>query len=502
MQHRLPALSPSPLPILFALTLLGCEETPSRRPLTDASQHVGDFDGAQAKDGTQVKDDAHGGGETLPHGDGVVPPRPTWASRFGGLGGETVFDGTLDKTENLLLTGTFSGTWHLAKGDISAVGAGDIFVAKIDPNGNMLWATSAGGSSSDEAYAISAADDGTVFITGDYGGKATFGATTLTPTKTDVFVAKLDASGKFLWAKSLGGSEIEVARGVAADGSGGTYVVGRYEGMAHFGTHSLTASPAGKAHGFVARLDAKGAVLWAVDIGSPGEASCHDVILAKSGPVISGWFTGSVDIAGTQLTSQGETDGFVAKLDPAGKTIWATAIARGTASGWGGELALSGDNIVVAGSFRETATFGKTSLTSKDAVDFYVTALDTTGKVLWASTAGGDGNALAFCVATGSAGEIIIAGTLSKSTTIGGKALVPHKGGGDILIAKFSSDGKAIWATSGGGDGGDRAYGVVVSPTEKKIYALGNFEGEATFGSDTIQAQGNSDIVVWKLNLP
>jgi hypothetical protein len=478
--------------ILIALLVLGvgCAESPIRSDV-DASPS-GEVDAA----GDLRRGDSDGLAQT----DGAWPPPKAWAKSLGGTGNEVVFDAVMDKSGNLFLTGMFSETWSLDTGNLSASGKSDAFVLKLDTDGKVLWAAAAGGPERDAAYALSVSSSGNVYITGDYQGTAKFGTTSLTAKKTDIFVAKLGSAGKFEWATSLGGSEVEVSRGVAADGKGGAYVAGRFEGTASFGTKSLSASPKDKSNGFVARLDAGGKVLWAVAIGGSGEASCGDAV-AGNDVLISGWFTKSVTIGSKSITSKGESDGFVARLDASGKTVWASAIAQGSGSGWGGELAFSGSNIVAAGMFRETADFGNKTLTSKGAINLYVTALDASGKVLWASTAGGDGDARANALAVGSAGDILITGTYFGKATFGSRSLTPKSNNGDVFVAKFGPSGKVLWAASAGGSETDTGFGIAASSANKKIYAAGDFGGTASFGTDKLTSLGQHDIFFWKIDV-
>lgn len=128
----------------------------------------------------------------------------TWAVAAGGSQHETVYAMARDKSGNLYLAGRFNakatfGTFSLTPATHDKY---DIFVAKMDSAGTFLWATSMGAANShDSGDGISVNTAGEVVVTGRFGGKATFGSTTLTAVGVvDMFVAKLAASGKVLWA--------------------------------------------------------------------------------------------------------------------------------------------------------------------------------------------------------------------------------------------------------------------------------------------------------------
>ena len=133
----------------------------------------------------------------------------------------------------------------------------DIFVVKYDANGNVLWAKSAGGTSHDIAYGISTDAGGNVLLTGDfYSPSISFGTTTLTsagPGVSDVFVVKYDANGNVLWAKSAGGISTDIGYGISTDASGNVLVTGYFNSPSiSFGTTTLTNS--GGADVFVVKL--------------------------------------------------------------------------------------------------------------------------------------------------------------------------------------------------------------------------------------------------------
>jgi len=106
----------------------------------------------------------------------------------------------------------------------------DIFIAKYDFNGNLLWAQRTGGGNSDESKAITTDHVGNIYITGfSQSSTITFGNTTLTKVGedyADIFVAKYNPSGKVLWAKSFGGSNYEEGECIIVDATGNIYLTG------------------------------------------------------------------------------------------------------------------------------------------------------------------------------------------------------------------------------------------------------------------------------------
>src|SRR5690606_28720910 len=120
---------------------------------------------------------------------------------------------------------------------------GDIFLVKYNASGKVLWATHAGGTGNDNSNSVSTDALGNVYITGNFMSESiTFGTDTLTRKGySDIFLAKYDARGNALWAKSVGGTKRNYANSVSADASGNVYITGYFDSDSiTFGTTTLT----------------------------------------------------------------------------------------------------------------------------------------------------------------------------------------------------------------------------------------------------------------------
>src|SRR5678816_164169 len=130
---------------------------------------------------------------------------------------------------------------------------------------NFKWAKQMGGRGADAAGASIAVDaDGNVYTTGGFSGTADFdpgpGTYNLTSAGTyDMFISKLDSSGKFIWAKQMGGNSSSAwGPSITLDAAGNIYSTGTFEGTVDFdpgpGVFTLSAIKAS----FVLKLDADG----------------------------------------------------------------------------------------------------------------------------------------------------------------------------------------------------------------------------------------------------
>jgi len=120
----------------------------------------------------------------------------------------------------------------------------------LHANGDFVWAKGMGGTGVDEGGSIVADSSGNIYTTGVYQGTADFdpgiSTTNLTSAgSSDIFITKLDSSGNFVWAKSMGGAGDDFGKGIVLD-SGNVYIVGDFQGTADFdpstGTTNLTSA--------------------------------------------------------------------------------------------------------------------------------------------------------------------------------------------------------------------------------------------------------------------
>ncbi|MCX2739068.1 SBBP repeat-containing protein [Pontibacter anaerobius] len=150
-------------------------------------------------------------------------------------------DIAIDETGNLVVVGNFGGSEFF--GDILLRGKGysDIYIAKYTPTGDVLWAKGIGAEGTDKGLGVTLDDAGNVYVTGMYEETATFGSSTLiSKGSLDIFIAKFDASGTLLWAKSAGGAQADQGNGIAVDGIGNLYVTGYFRGDATFDNITLS----------------------------------------------------------------------------------------------------------------------------------------------------------------------------------------------------------------------------------------------------------------------
>ncbi len=425
-----------------------------------------------------------------------------WAKNAGGTGHDYGYGIAVDASGNSYVTGCFAGTATFGSTTLTSSGDLDIFVAKLDNNGNWLWAKNTGGSYNDYGYGIAVDASGNSYVTGYFQGSATFGSTTLTSSGfNDIFVAKLDSNGNWLWAKKAGGTSNDEGYGIAVDACGNSYVTGYFCNSATFGSTTLTDN--GLSDIFIAKLDSSGNWLWAKNAGGLGGDWGNGIAVDASGnSYVTGCFDSTTATFGsTDLTNNGGYDIFIAKLDSSGNWLWAKN-AGGTSDVFGRCIVVDASgNSYVTGFFHGSATFGSTDLTNNGYYDIFISKLDSSGNWFWAKNAGGTSNDEGFGIAVDASGNSYVTGCFSGSATFGSTTLT-SSGDRDIFIAKLDSSGNWLWAKNAGGTSDDRGHGIAVDAS-RNSYVTGYFYNYiATFGSTTLTSNGFCDIFVAKVHIP
>jgi hypothetical protein len=283
--------------------------------------------------------------------------------------------------------------------------------------------------------------DGNAYLTGFFGGSADFGGTNLTSAGAlDVFFAKFDPDGKLLWVRQARTARQATGQYVAVDGRGNCYFAGSFWDSIAIGNTTLynAAPPSARVAAFLAKLDSSGNVLWATkavgnDVG-PGGVGAD----ANGNVYLTGGFTSFAVFDTTTLTTISNLDKFdmfLAKYNGSGVVQWATN-AGGLEDDYANGIAvdLSG-NCYIAGQFGGSAMFGYTNLSSSGGLDAILAKYNGSGVLQWAQKGGGPGIDYARGVAVDRLGNSFIVGAFSSTATFGGVSAA-SAGDLDVFVAK------------------------------------------------------------------
>lgn len=303
---------------------------------------------------------------------------PLWSKQFGDKYNQYSASAAFDTKGNILICGANEGTIDFGAGPITSPGAGfpggsSAFVAKFDSSGNHLWSKGFGDGSDQSGVLVVPDTAGNVLFLAQGGGTFDFGGGVLTSNEGDFFVAKFDASGKHMWSHGFGGADIQYGDRIAVDAMGDVFILAHGPGSVDFGGGTLSA--AGDSDIFVAKLDPAGKHVWSRRFGYPGGAAAGvglDVD-ADNHVFVTGRFEGKIDFGGGLLTSAGKKDIFVAKLSAKGGHLWSRRFGDAEDQYPTGTVFASG--LFITGYFAGSVDFGSGPLMSAGGTDVFVAKL-------------------------------------------------------------------------------------------------------------------------------
>jgi hypothetical protein len=236
-----------------------------------------------------------------------------WSRRFGNGGSEKGQQVVIDAVGNVVTRGIFTHSIDLGGGDLVCPGFGASYVAKFNSSGNHIWSHCY--SDLDEivrGIAVDAA--GNVVFTGAFRGTVDFGGGPLTSAGgRDVFLVKLDKDGDHVWSRHYGDGDSQAALSVTTGVGGTIAITGDFSGTVNYGGGVLTETGLGDI--FVAQFYADGNHVASARYGDAAVQHGNDIATIDVGDIIlSGTFRGTVDFGGGPLTSTGNQDIYLAKL--------------------------------------------------------------------------------------------------------------------------------------------------------------------------------------------
>jgi len=358
-----------------------------------------------------------------------------WAKRAGGPMGDSVAGIVLDYSGHFYITGRFLDEAHFDTTRLVSYGGYDVFIAKCDTSGNVVWAQNAGGPDWDGAGDITVDDHGQPIITGYFGDTGSFDSTPVVSDGThDIYVAKYDASGAVIWVQRAGGTDFDYGYGVAVDGSDCVIVTGEFRGHASFGGTTLYAN---SDEIFIAKVDDSGRFLWARQAGGPYEDSGFAVAVDHQGnSYVTGCFVGTADFDSITLQSEGDEDIFVAKYDASGNILWARR-AGGSSIDVGSDIIIDGtDGCIVTGFYAWSGQFGTIPMTSYGREDSFVAKYDMAGNAVWVKGSGGISEDRGTGVSMDGEGHIYLTGWFERDNTFDAISIT-STGHRDLFVAKL-----------------------------------------------------------------
>ncbi len=436
-------------------------------------------------------------------------PNWDWAKNIGYTNNERAENIAKDSENNLYVTGSFSGdsirfgNFKLTKLFPSYLSS--IFIVKYDTLGNVVWAKTVSGEAN--SYGITIDNYDNIIIGGSFYSTMDFGSSVFLNNggSADIFIAKFNKNGGFIWARKGGGAESDYCIGVGVDSLGNVYQTGiiGYSSNSFFGSIMLTNSN-GISDIYIAKYDSAGVPIWAQNIDGPCTASPTSIVTDKNGnSYVCGWFyNSSLDIYPFSLPNSGGRDAYIAKYDATGNVIWAQKIG-GSANDFAIDLALDKlNNLYVSGYFATNALdINGTLLINYGSNDIYLSKMDVSdGNFVWSKRIGGSGSDFTSTIAIDEGSNVYLVADYNSSSIFIDTAEFFNNGTTNFAVAKYNTNGSLLFALTAGGNNTDYAINSVVNGNN--LFIAGDIQStSSTYGSTTLSSSGISDVLIAKLNL-
>lgn len=397
----------------------------------------------------------------------------------------------VDNSGNTYSTGYFSSSITFGAFTLTATGLIDMFLIKTDVDGAVVWVKHAGGTNVTQGLSL-AVNANSVVVTGFFYASANFDAHTITSTgQQDVFIAKYDLNGNLLWVTNSGGSLDDVGNKIAFDVNDNILLTGEFASSDFTsGAHSLS-SAGNSLDVFTARYDPSGNCMWLKSGSSPYIDRGTQITSDAAGNVyVAGEFSDTVqfDLLHTNVMFNAL---FLIKYDASGNEQWFRWFGSGnTVKMKGLEITATGD-LISLGNYTSTLYYfgfpNSFTLSSPLLNNYFLSKISSAGDLIWAVTNGSNSAVSSECLAIKPNQEIAVGGTyqcrFEDFSSQYGSGVFCSLGYNDCFVASYNDNGNWQWSKCYGGTKSDYLFGIA-SNDQNQLCLAGAFCSNIFFAED------------------
>ena len=317
-----------------------------------------------------------------------------WGLQIAGSDKLEVEDIKATSNNDIIVLSELTGNVSIGNTTFNSPNEKNILLLKLNKYGTILWSFIIQNSSEDDPKNIYVDSNNNIYLCGSFGGNLTFGDITITSTdEKDAFLAKINSDGNIVWAKNMGkNTGIQKGRAITSD-SNNLYVLGFYyeSVLLSRATDTLLEGTSNKNY-FLVKYDMDGNFQNARRIYSSANKVLFSKLLHLNNYIyISGYYTDTISYDNDTLVSNNNSQDFILmKIDTNGNLIWANSYGGNREDElW--DMTTDGNNIYVTGHFQDTINIDNTILTSQGNNDIFVGKFDQDGHNIWALDVGSDG---------------------------------------------------------------------------------------------------------------
>ncbi|MDR2802117.1 MAG: hypothetical protein LBB31_02735 [Prevotellaceae bacterium] len=422
-----------------------------------------------------------------------------WAVQAKGSADNHIGGTACDTAQNIYLAGNFSDSIRFDSFSLTSNGGEDIFLLKLNPEGKVLWAKSAGGINDDYPTAMAVSPAGMLYTVGLHGKNATFDNRQTGEKTYNLFISLHTAAGELKWIKSFAAKRSDYITSITIDSIGNLYFGGYFEKQLRLDEqHVIKANAASDA--FVACLDSLGNVMWVRQWGGIGNDRISALHVHDSILWVAGHCSAPMKIETTTLSPRHDEQNavFTVRCSLSGETTQVYSNLSGMAVTADCIIGLKDGKSIIAGNFSDSLFFDHTVFESHGNRDMFIAAFDSIGGLLWQKQIGSAAYDNLFDIVYHPWGYIIATGLYSAPLIFDQDTIGLSNNYCDVFAASYDEEGhlQEINIMDGKSEEFPQA---LAHDKEGHVYIAGLFRDTTTLRHSVLTSSGTEEIFLAKL---
>lgn len=411
----------------------------------------------------------------------------SWVKYVGNIDVDQANDVVSDSQGNVYVTGYYMGDLYFWPINLYGMGLKDMFVAKLDPDGNLIWITSVAGVNNVYGTGITLDNDGNVIVTGTFKGQAFVESYSLSSNNnsTDIILIKYDTDGNLLWYKSVGGNYDDYSAKVKVDIHNNIILAGTFNTFMNIGSQNLSAN---QNSFFIAKYNSAGNFIWAKTANSSSDNNIVDIAVDNLGNIIGiGNFAGTITFESDILNAIGNKDIFLVKYNSNSDYQWSKRLGSSGNEDKAGGVSIDLNLNVYA--------FYKNDIANSQG---HIDKFNTMGNFMQSIAFGSSAEIIPGDILLDDSGNIFITGGFKGNADFGGGIVTCHDPVYfDIFIVKYNQD--ASFAFQKTAHSGENSFAAAVSFDNEANLIIGGYANQnLVVEGNNYYGYGKSDILVYK----
>lgn len=422
-----------------------------------------------------------------------------WLNHIGGKGWDMTNGIAIDSKDNIYIAGTYTSDLTFQGQDIKSKGNHDIYIARFNNDGKLIWLWGNGSRKSDNINDITTDLNDNIIIGGMISDSIKFDKISACGKDKMMFTAMLDSRGKFSWVKTIsftGNASLHLLENSI---NGSIYAAGVFSDKLTIDDMEINTN--GRNDVFIVKFDPGGKFEDIFSFGGEGHENIYALRTDNDGNLIcSGNFISDFSIDSMNIKYSGNyknPDTYIIKFTNMGKAVWAKTITGSEYISIGALETDNQNNVLAAGNFSLNIEVNDKLFRSNGRTDIFIIKYSPEGNMSWIRQFGSKYYDYVYNLNIDKLNGAYITGSFGDSIQFDTISIYPLAQSTDAFIAQISSKGNVMWAEKINGTGKDFCKGATLDK-EGNLYITGSFRKTLTQSGKEFKSLGGEDIFVAK----